>query len=512
MSSPIKLIGLDFGSTTSSAVAAVTSLQRNPLSARIEVADVSTRWHSPLVFTPFEPASAAAAASLGSSADALFASARSSEPLRLALPQLEALLDHWLEQVASLPGTLFGGGALVTGLAARAPNASALTDLVRARLGEALIAPVGDPCLESWMAFMGSVAPLSRAIPEQAILHLDIGGGTTNLALGCAGDVLHTGCLFVGARHLRFEPGTYRLRGCSEHGEALLRHLALDPRGGETLSNSDVTRILDFYLALLRAACGEQHDIWQQPVAALHQQVALTLPAEFPPALFTFSGGVGELMAARLRGEPPLGVTPFGDLGTALAERLLADPFFSSRMWEHSSLSSLCGAPSNHRFALDAPQRATVLGLLQHATHVSGATLYVSQQTRLPLRDVPILGRLDEHSPAELLDVLFRRVASSAVGGCLQLRLDRLSPARLSAFASRLRQSLLRVGYPAARPLVLLTQANLGKVLGGFMTRWGQEPWTLLVLDELEPPSAQFLQVGRPHGAVVPVSFYGMTV
>lgn len=494
MSSPIQLVGLDFGSTTSSAMAAVTRVQRHPLSSRMEVAEPSALWHSPLVFTPFE-------------------SSPSPHP-RLDLHTLAQWLDRWLEQVRQLPGTLFGGGALVTGLAARAPNAAELAALVRTRLGEALIAPVGDPCLESWMAFMGSVAPLSRRCPEQPLLNLDIGGGTTNLALGQAGEVHQTGCLLVGARHFRFTPGTFQLRACSEHGQALLDALSISVKPGEVLCEAHVHDILQFYLDLLEAACTGDTQRFESAVAALHCQVPLYLPeveveveaktkTQAQAPRLTFSGGVGELLYALRSSGEPLPRTQFGDLGGELATRLLAHPYFSQR---------LLSLPDHAQPALEAhPQRATVLGLLRHSTYVSGATLYLSKSARLPLSELPILGRLDEAMSQTQLEAYLRLVAASPVGGCLQLTLPAPSPARLSAFAARVRGGLKAVAFPERLPLVLLVAANLGKVLGGSITRWGQEPWTLLVLDELESPGAQFLQLGRPHGAVLPVSFYGMT-
>ena len=54
---------------------------------------------------------------------------------------------------------------------------------------------------------MGNCHALSKSHPTTPILNLDIGGGTTNLALGLDGQVLATGCLFVGARHFEFVPG-----------------------------------------------------------------------------------------------------------------------------------------------------------------------------------------------------------------------------------------------------------------------------------------------------------------
>src|SRR5205807_7337842 len=138
-----------------------------------------------------------------------------------------------------------------TGLAARAATAAAAVGLVRRRLGDALVATADDPCLESWLAFLGSCAGLSRAQPDTPVLNLDVGGGTTNLALGKAGEVLRTGCLFVGARHIQVDPGTYRIVRLSRYAAALLDHLGIRKGIGACLSTAEVDAVLGFYLGLM---------------------------------------------------------------------------------------------------------------------------------------------------------------------------------------------------------------------------------------------------------------------
>ena len=82
---------------------------------------------------------------------------------------------------------------------------------------------------------MGNCHALSKSHPTTPILNLDIGGGTTNLALGLDGQVLATGCLFVGARHFEFAPGGYTLKRLSPYATALLEHLKIGSRLGDTL-------------------------------------------------------------------------------------------------------------------------------------------------------------------------------------------------------------------------------------------------------------------------------------
>src|SRR5262249_47340235 len=178
----VQLVGLDFGTTTMSAMVAEAQLARNAVSGRTDLDGIRECYRSEMVFTPL------VAEQIDESAVA-------------------RQLDGWLDTGGVRSTDLFGGGALLTGLTAQRDNAAALVRLVRARLGDALIATANDPCLESWLAFMGSCAELSRARPNLRVLNLDIGGGTTNLALGQGGEVLRTGCLFVGARHVHVGAG-----------------------------------------------------------------------------------------------------------------------------------------------------------------------------------------------------------------------------------------------------------------------------------------------------------------
>ncbi|PSM31823.1 hypothetical protein BVG81_003455 [Haliangium sp. UPWRP_2] len=177
--------GLDVGSTTCHAVVAAAQVRASCATGRMELCRGQLIYRSQPVFTPF----------VGSDLDC---------------DHLGALIDGWLSEAGIAPEQLAGGGAIVTGLAAAATSAQAVRALVRERISSVLIATAQDPHLESWLAFMGSCDELSQTHPERLILNLDIGGGTSNLALGRSGSVLATDVRDIGARHLRFIPGTTR--------------------------------------------------------------------------------------------------------------------------------------------------------------------------------------------------------------------------------------------------------------------------------------------------------------
>jgi ethanolamine utilization protein EutA len=153
--------------------------------------------------------------------------------------------------------------------------------------------------------------------------------------------------------------------------------------------------------------------------------------------------------------------------------------------------------------------RATVYGLLLHATQISGNTLFLPEPEMLPLRNVPILGRVDVKSTDGQIRDILQLVSRSPLGGCVQVVAGG-GAAEVAGLGERIAISLAAIGYPRERPLVLLVEENVGKALGQYVSRWGSTPLRLMVLDEIAIRDARYVQIGGLHDQIVPVSFYGM--
>ncbi|HEY2250129.1 MAG TPA: ethanolamine ammonia-lyase reactivating factor EutA, partial [Planctomycetaceae bacterium] len=270
------LAGLDVGTTTTSLMVAQASLVRNCITGRNELGSVVPIFRGEPVFTRYRGG-------------------------KLDIESVERRLDRWFAAAGLEFSAITGGGALITGLAAQSSNAPELTQLIKNRFQNAVVARADDPCLESWLAFMGNSLELSRAEPARAVVNLDIGGGTTNIAWGLAGEVLRCGCYYVGARHIEVEPGTYRLKSLSAYGDELLFDFGFASKPGRDLTPSVVERVLDFYVGLLESAVIGRPFTANSKMAELHCQAEFAPPQ--PPAsaagdgqpIITLSGGVGEL-------------------------------------------------------------------------------------------------------------------------------------------------------------------------------------------------------------------------
>ncbi|HWB12652.1 MAG TPA: ethanolamine ammonia-lyase reactivating factor EutA [Pirellulales bacterium] len=482
-SSTVRLIGLDFGSTTTSGVVARARLHGGA-DRRSELSDVVIEYRSEPIFTPFRDS-------------------------HIDEQRLADWLDNWLRAAGIAEAEIAAGGALVTGLAAQTQNAGLVRQLVRERFGETLVATADDPALESWLAFMANCRELSLAEPDARFLNFDIGGGTTNVALGQAGQVQAVGCYNIGARHVRFEPGTYRIAGLSEVGRRLLADLKLPSSG--VLNPADVTILVEFLARRLEAlvqqpvtgAAGttsrfaEAGGTPAPPCRYLDSLVLQAHCSEFP--VVTLSGGVGELAYHAALGDELPGVTAYGDLGVDLARRICNSPILSKDLRTHTPA---------------ALGRATVLGLAIHHMQLSGATLFLPDSAVLPLAELPIVGRLDTKSSEEEIAAILELVSRSHRGACLAIELPDPKYQTVRSLGTRLAAALEARRLPPDRPLVLLVNQNVGKTLGQYATRWRRLPVTLIVLDELPDEllksGAAFATLGRPRDQVVPVSFYGL--
>ena len=469
----MKLIGLDFGSTTCSAIIADAERVRTTSSGKMELSNPTILFRSEPVFTPFLP----------------------SAPELIDEVRLRTLLDQWLAPLTGSAAKIQAGGAIITGLAAQKKNALSITRLVQSRIGDAVIAVADDPSLESWVSFMGNTAALSAANSQVNYLNLDVGGGTTNIALGRDSEVLATGCFWIGARHLQFIPGSYQLSAISHFGRLVLDHLKIPKTVGASLDPTEVDSVICFYIKTLeslvqgmRLSNSAANDLAQIPFIASE---------DLSSAIVTWSGGVGELLYRHSSGAELPGPTHYGDLGIDLARAICRSSLLSRDLKTH--------VPAHQG-------RATVYGLMLHSTHVSGNTLFLPKPTALPLRDLPLLGRVTLQMSEKQLVLLIARVGKAPSGGALRLQAEFGSLPELKIFTQRFREALRGAHYPFDRPLVLFVSQNVGKTLGQYITQWGQSDYNLIVIDEIAVREARFASVGQFSLGFVPVSFYGSTL
>ena len=177
-------VGIDIGSSTSHLLFAKVALQRQSLglSSRFVVVGREIVWRSPILLTPFLPDGTIDAAELGGFIARCYADAG------FAQSEIDS------------------GAVILTGEAIKRKNARAIDELFAADAGKFVCATAGHK-LECRLAAHGSGAVALSKARDTCLLHADIGGGTTKLALIDRGTILGLAAFAVGGRLVATDAG-----------------------------------------------------------------------------------------------------------------------------------------------------------------------------------------------------------------------------------------------------------------------------------------------------------------
>ncbi len=419
-------VGIDVGSCTSHLMFARVLLRRlgHALSSRFMVVRRDVLWRSPILLTPYRPDGSIDADRLGDFVDGCY--------------RLAGLASSDIDT----------GAVILTGEALKRRNARAIADLFAGHAGKFVCATAGHH-LEALMAAQGSGATAISRDRGKTVLHVDIGGGTTKLALIRHGEVLATSALAVGGRLVAWDSRGRIVRIEGPAYEAA-REARLDLLPGHSLSSESERRLVQALAGALVSA------IRRELAGGLVQRLLLTepLPDGVEPELITFSGGVAEYIYNRERGD-------YGDLGRPLAREIKA------RLDDGQIPLPL----------VDPGQgiRATVIGASQFTVQVSGNTIAVSHRRVLPLRNLPVVYLpFDGTSEFSAGDVA-RNIRTATQRLDLDLEKDAFALAfrwcgppsytRLRALGEAIVEAM-RGSLGHDRPLVLLIDGDVGRTLG----------------------------------------------
>src|SRR5712691_10031916 len=173
----LSTIGIDIGSSTSHLLFAKVLLQRQSqgLSSRFVVVHRQVIWRSPIMLTPFLPDGTIDAATLG------------------------AFIADCYREAGFGRDDVDSGAVILTGEAIKRRNAQAIDELFAAEAGKFVCATAGHK-LECALAAHGAGAVKLSKERGACVLHVDIGGGTTKLALIDNGALAGVAAFAVGGR------------------------------------------------------------------------------------------------------------------------------------------------------------------------------------------------------------------------------------------------------------------------------------------------------------------------
>jgi len=454
----LKTVGIDIGSSTSHLLFAKIILQREAqdLSSRYVIVRRDIVWRSPIMLTPFTAAGAIDADKLG------------------------AFIEQCYKDAGTTPDAIDSGAVILTGEAIKKSNAEAIDELFAAHAGKFVCATAGHQ-LEAVLTAHGSGAVRYSTDPDITVLHVDIGGGTTKLALIDSGTVLDVAAFAVGGRLIAADENGEWTR-IDDSALLLAKDLGFPPTPASFADLENRKRIAN------RLADVALDYITGEPLDDLGRAIMLTpeLKRTVVPSAITFSGGVAEYIFKRQ-------VKEFGDVANLLANALRER--FSKR------LKVPVVDPG-------AGIRATVLGASQFTVQVSGKTIYISDEDVLPLRNVPVVR-------VEIPATVVSSELEAAMRRSIQ-RLERDADAVIAIAFSWTRapeyRELLAVAKaieaavsPRTTPLVVLIDGDIGKTMGHLLRDELNLPCKLVSIDSVDLRDFDFVDVGEmvtPPGVI----------
>ncbi len=273
-----------------------------------------------------------------------------------------SFLDEQYHLAQLKPDDIVSGAIIVTGETAKIRNAEIVAEKVSALAGQFVVASAG-PNFESVLAGRGSGAAEHSKLQHKVVCNVDIGGGTTNIAIFKNGLVQSTAAIALGGRLLCLGDD-FKVLKLTESCRIAAECVGLRFPLGEKISFQDAMHIATYASNCIIGMTTS--NLYEHPLL-------ITPPLRLDEKIdeFWFSGGVAEIMGSDSSIQPD---TKYGDLGVFLARALVSE--METRQIQ---------------FHIPAhPIRATVLGAGIHSLKLSGSTVDVAEGA-LPLRNVPVL-------------------------------------------------------------------------------------------------------------------------
>lgn len=442
MADALLSVGLDVGTTTTQLI--VSKLQaENKASGftvpEMEITDRKVLYESPVILTPMV------------------------DEFRVDGEKISQFVTAQYEKAGITREQVDTGAIIITGETSRKENAQTVLSALSEFAGEFVVATAG-PDLESVLSAKGAGAVEYSEKTGETVLHIDIGGGTSNLSLIENGRIVRTGCLNVGGRLIKVANG------------ALTYVSPVVEKAFPRFDKSQISQLVDTLVSVLEMAAG------LRPETELLSKF-FTQEAESPwkvpekPVTLSFSGGVADCIQS---------VHPdfaYGDIGPQLGQAI--------------KKSRLC--QGNYVLG-DQTIRATVIGAGCHSAKLSGSTVFY-RNVSLPVKNLPVAVFSQEEQASEEFDKIIASKIARQDAQTVVLSLDR----RQTPGYGEIKLLAKKIADSKIASLYIAVQADMAKALGQALCLQLPLGTPCLCIDSVVLGEGSYLDIGLPVGPALPV-------
>ncbi len=459
-------VGIDIGSSTSHLVFSRLTLKRersftNP-SNRFMLVDREILYESEIIFTPL---------------------------LDRYTIDVEKIVDFCKEEYRKAGFSsedVQSGAVIVTGETAKKQNAEEIVKLLSSESGK-FVSAVAGPNYESVLGAMGSGIVDLSGETNKTIMNVDIGGGTSNIAIASCGYVHSTSCINVGGRLLGID-NDFKIWRIDEPTKFVMKELGMQYKLGDIIPEDDARSIVRAYAeSLMEGMQGPA----KSPIARelmMTDDIDLSLKVD----QYSFSGGIAELFYGEDK--------TYDDIGVYLAQelKLLTNELGMEIIEPKTKI------------------RATVIGAGAFTLSVSGSTCYFDNSIEFPITNIHVLPinvtkenyrpRIVEEEVGRAFDKYDLREGDGHVALYFKDSLFR-SYSWLQEFVKSIENALPKT-VANKKLIILLFETDIGKMVGLMTKRETSIQHNLISIDELFLQEGDWIDIGAPlhSGQVFPVT------
>lgn len=458
-------VGIDLGTSTTQLVLSELTVE-NFASAftvpRISISDKKVIYRSDIIFTPL-----------------LNQSEIDAEPIK-------AFVAEQYRQAGIHKQDIQMGAVIITGETARKSNANNVLRALSGYAGDFVVATAG-PDLESIIAGKGAGAQTYSETKRKPVVNLDIGGGTTNLAVFKDGEVIDTACFDIGGRLIKLDQ-QQKITYIAPKIQEIINKKGLTLHLGDQATEQNLLPIISELVAVLENSIGlgTQSPFYQLLVTNHPLRKGEELP------IVTFSGGVADCLNTT-----STNLFKYGDIGLLLGKYLRKSLIFSEKEVLESAETI----------------RATVVGAGSHTAEISGSTIAYREQI-LPIKNIPIL-KLAQEDETLTVTELGQRIQE-------KLNWHRIEETPQIALAIRGMSNptfadIQRYGQGIVEglaslvaeqiPIIVMVDEDMAKALGHALSAHLPKDYPFICLDSVKVENGDYVDIGLPvaEGAVLPV-------
>lgn len=381
---------------------------------------------------------------------------------------VKQIIENEYKKAGVTPADLKSGAVIITGESARKRNAKKLLFEISKYAGDFIVAEAGGQS-ESILAGKGMGAEALSKDEMSSVCSIDIGGGTTNIAVFDDGKVIDASCINIGGRLIKVKDYGEKaiIDFISESVEELLFENDIFINIGDELTDELKEKIVD----------------------ALFDGIVKELSRLKKCDRYIFSGGVAECIGKAYSD------FEFEDFGVLLAKKIENSHLFKS---------GKCTKAENSI-------RATVIGAGNYSFEISGSTIS-HFDCKLPIKNIPCIklkidSKNDIDTAANGLD---SRIKKFDLAKPVAISFDGYFDIDFDDMLKIADNIVKNSGELISRnlPIITLVQKDIGKAFGIALRKFLPSAYPILAIDCVNTDDGDFLDIGESVGGgkAVPVS------